>query len=444
MTDMNKVLAFDIGTKKISCLAALKSKEETIIFQQFEECDSNGINKGNIVNSEQFEIQIRELLNSFKPYLEENPIILIGNSSKDIRSSMKTTEIFSSDKVKVISENDLKKSIHFAKNKNLQSDQKILHVIPLNFNLDGIHGIKHPLGMHSRKLELVTNNITTKKNSNEIILKTFSSIDLKPDAVLANSVSGSYSTITKEEKDNGVLVLDIGAGTTDISVFFQGTNIYNDVIPVGGNQFSNDLSLALDIPFSEAEKIKIEFGTVTPELLGNPEEISCVNNEGSESHHTKREIGQILKERGQELLRLAKLKLDNSSIHKIPINRLVLSGGGSKLYGMQPLTKYIFQYYVRLGMPSDTANIPEYLNKPELNPLIGIIKFFFNHNDLIEHDKKKKKSYISKNKILGNSTILKINNIGKYQKLININKLEKISIPIKKFIKKKTETFNQS
>ena len=112
--------------------------------------------------------------------------------------------------------------------------------------------------MHSRKLELVTNNVTTNKNSNEIILKTFSSIDLKPDAVLANSVSGSYSTITKEEKDNGVLVLDIGAGTTDISVFFQGTNIYNDVIPVGGNQFSNDLSLALDIPFSEAEKIKIE------------------------------------------------------------------------------------------------------------------------------------------------------------------------------------------
>ena len=170
---------------------------------------------------------------------------------------------------------------------------------------------------------------------------------------------------------------------------------------------SNDLSLALDIPFSEAEKIKIEFGTVTPELLGNPEEISFLNNEGSQSHHTKREIGQILKERGQELLRLAKLKLDNSSIHKIPINRLVLSGGGSKLEGMQPLTKYIFQYYVRLGMPSDTANIPEFLNKPELNPLIGIIKFFFNHNDLIEHNKKKKKSYIQKNKILGNSPILK-------------------------------------
>ncbi len=90
MTDMNKVLAFDIGTKKISCLAAIKSKEETIIFQQFEECNSNGVNKGNIVNSEQFEIQIRELLKSFKPLIEKNPIILIGNSSKDIRSSMKT------------------------------------------------------------------------------------------------------------------------------------------------------------------------------------------------------------------------------------------------------------------------------------------------------------------------------------------------------------------
>ena len=441
MNDLNKVLAFDIGTKKISCLAAIKSKEGSIIYQEFKECDSNGINKGNIINQEQFEIQVLKLMNSFKSFLDEDPVILIGNSSKDVKSSMETTEIFFSEKVKVISEDDLEKSMDLARNNNLQSDQKILHVIPLNFNLDGIHGIKHPLGMHSRKLELVTNNVTIQKNPKDKILKTFSSIELKPYAILANSVSGSYSTITKEEKDHGVIVLDIGAGTTDISVFFQGTNIFNDVIPVGGNQFTNDLSMALDIPFSEAEKIKIKFGTVTPELLGKTDEISSLNNEGITTKFTQREIGQILKERGQELLRLAKLKLDNSPIHKIPINRLVLSGGGSKLEGIQPLTKYIFQYYVRMGMPSDTSKIPDFLDKPELNSLIGIIKFFFNNNDLIETEKKK--NYIDKNKFISYPNFFKTNTLEKYQQLIKIEKLGKISNPIKKYIKKKTAIFNE-
>ena len=93
MNDLNKVLAFDIGTKKISCLAAIKSKEESIIYQEFKECDSNGINKGNIINQEQFEIQILKLMNSFKSFLDEDPVILIGNSSKDVKSSMETTEI---------------------------------------------------------------------------------------------------------------------------------------------------------------------------------------------------------------------------------------------------------------------------------------------------------------------------------------------------------------
>ena len=93
MNDLNKVLAFDIGTKKISCLAAIKSKEESIIYQEFKECDSNGINKGNIINQEQFEIQILKLMNSFKSFLDEDPVILIGNSSKDVKEIVKKTGI---------------------------------------------------------------------------------------------------------------------------------------------------------------------------------------------------------------------------------------------------------------------------------------------------------------------------------------------------------------
>ena len=265
---------------------------------------------------------------------------------------------------------------------------------------------------------------------------------LKPDAILANSVSGSFSTITKEEKDNGVIVLDIGAGTTDISVFFHGTNILNDVIPVGGNQFTNDLSMALDIPSTEAEKIKIRYGTVTPELINNPGEITCLNNEGKLIQLTHREIGQILKERGQELLRLAKLKLDNSPIHKIPINRLVLSGGGSKLVGMQPLTKYIFQYYVRIGTPSDTAKVPGFLNSPEYNSLIGIIKFYFNHNELMEQNKKR--NFSPDNNFRKYPKLIKFNTISNYPNFINMNKFEKFSVPIKKYLKKKIATFNQT
>ena len=192
-------------------------------------------------------------------------------------------------------------------------------------------------------------------------------------SMIIEPLASAHAALTADEREEGAILIDVGAGTSDIAVYHDGAVLHTAVIPVGGYQFSNDLSIAFDIDFDEAEQLKIQHGTAAPELTGMKEEITL----NPHSMHqpliiTKREVGQILKERASELFRMIQFKLEEPHLADIPLDRIIFTGGGAKLEGFLNIAKYIFQRKVRLAKPRGLDGMPPGADDPAYSAAAGI------------------------------------------------------------------------
>ena len=186
-------------------------------------------------------------------------------------------------------------------------------------------------------------------------------------------VATADAVLTADEREDGAVLIDIGGGTSDIAVYHTGTVIHTAVIPVGGFQFSNDLSIAFSIDFDAAEQLKLEHGTAAPELAGMSDEITLHPTTMDQPLAiTKREVGQVLKERVSELCRMILLKLEEPHLADVPTDRVVFTGGGAKLEGFLNIAKFIFQRKVRLATPRGLDGMPAGTNDPSYSAAVGI------------------------------------------------------------------------
>jgi cell division protein FtsA len=191
--------------------------------------------------------------------------------------------------------------------------------------------------------------------------------------MVVEPLASADAVLTADEREEGAVLIDVGGGTSDIAVYHDGAVVHTAVIPVGGFQFSNDLSIAFAIDFDDAEELKIKHGTAAPELAGMKEEITLHPNTMDQPLTiTKREIGQVLKERTSELFRMILLKLEEPHLADIPTDRIVFTGGGAKLEGFLNIAKYIFQRKVRLANPRGLDGMPEGTNDPSYSAAVGI------------------------------------------------------------------------
>jgi cell division protein FtsA len=246
-------------------------------------------------------------------------------------------------------------------------------VIPRSYTLDGLHGVRNPLGMHTGELHIESHVITGSISKITKLHNAVSDAGVRISSMVVEPVASADAVLTADEREEGAVLIDVGGGTSDIAVYQGGTVIHTAVIPVGGFQFSNDLSIAFAIDFDSAERLKIEHGTAAPELAGISEEITLHPTTMSQSLIiTKREIGQVLKERASELFRMILLKLDEPHLADIPTERIVFTGGGAKLEGFLNIAKYVFQRKVRLGTPRGLDGMPEGTNDPSYSAAAGI------------------------------------------------------------------------
>jgi cell division protein FtsA len=191
--------------------------------------------------------------------------------------------------------------------------------------------------------------------------------------MIVEPVASAESVLTADEREEGTVLVDVGGGTSDVAVFYDGAIVHTASIPVGGFHFSNDLSIALSIDFDDAEQLKLKHGTCTPELVGMTEEVRVHPSGMTEPLSiTKRELGQILKERVQELFRMILLKLDEPHLEDVPLDSIVFTGGGAKLDGFLALGKYVFQRQVRLGAPRGLDGLPEENRDPSYSAAAGM------------------------------------------------------------------------
>lgn len=299
--------------------------------------------------------------------------VYAGLTGSHVESKNRWANVPRSEGMRAVTDADLSAAKNAAGSMDLADDRQLLHVIPRSYALDGLHGVRNPLGMHTGELHVESHVITGSISKITELRNAVSDAGVRVSSMVVEPVASAGAVLTADEREEGAVLVDVGGGTSDIAVYFDGSLVHTAVIPIGGFQFSNDLSIAFAIDFESAEELKIEHGTAAPEFTGMKEEITLHPMTMLQPLTiSKREIGQVLKERATELFHMIQLKLEEPHLADIPTDRIVFTGGGAKLDGFLNIAKYIFQRKVRLASPRGLDGMPEGTNDPAYSAAAGI------------------------------------------------------------------------
>jgi cell division protein FtsA len=299
--------------------------------------------------------------------------VYVGLTGSHVESKNRWANVPRGDGMRAVTDLDISAAKKAAGAIDLADDRKLLHVIPRTYALDGLHGVRNPLGMHTGELHIESHVITGSISKITELHNAVSDAGVRVSSMVVEPIASADAVLTADEREEGAVLIDVGGGTSDIAVYHDGAVVHTAVIPVGGYQFTNDLSIAFSVDFESAEELKIKHGTAAPELAGLKEEITLHPNTMEQPLTiTKREVGQVLKERTSELFRMIMLKLEEPHLADIPTDRIVFTGGGAKLEGFLNIAKYIFQRKVRLASPRGLDGMPEGTNDPSYSAAVGI------------------------------------------------------------------------
>jgi cell division protein FtsA len=337
----NNKLYIDLSSNKINYSLQINGNshvEDSLI--------GDGIDKGLITNLENLTTSIKnnlKLLNIIKNKDFDEVIFGISPSNIDTESDLHL--IFNLDSPRAINESDVSQleNITYAK----ENDSSIIHSYPLGFILDSKDTVINPLGMHARKFESKILKIIIDSGLNYNLKGLAKNLDIgTPFQIVSNNLANSLYSVEEENKEVGCYLINVGNTVTELSAIYRNKVRYLKAIPVGSEHFITDISLTLDISLSDANLLVSEFGTMTPELIKEKESRVISSNTGEELVITNRKIGAIMRERANELLTISKNLFNDWELRDFPINRVVISGKGSRHEGFESLVKYVFQYFI--------------------------------------------------------------------------------------------------
>jgi len=347
--DHNQIMALDIGSSKVSCVVARSQIDKKIYVEGISSISYRSSDENKSPNNQELIDAIKESFSTANSGSSTKiQSVIVGLSGAFINSTNVNLNIPRSDNIKLVTQADIDSAVKIAKRIDLDEGKELIHVIPQSFSLDGMPGIRNPLGMHTTDLKASCHIIAGSKNNICNLNKSILEADIQPTSQVVGSVATARALLTAKEREEGTIMIDIGASTTDIAVFNSGSVIHTDSIPIGGNLFTSDIATAFDIDFNDAEKIKIDHGSATPERALTTNTINIKPLTCDESVEiTERELAQLIKERANELVRLIAYKLENDIVATSEIDQIVLTGGCSKLDGLVQLMRFLLQKRVR-------------------------------------------------------------------------------------------------
>ena len=349
--EKNLLVGLDIGTTFIKAIVGIVNEDNEIDFLGVGKSNSLGMKRGVVIDisatvqSIEKAVQQAELVSGYKI-----SSAFVSISGKHIQSFNATGRAAISDN-KEVSNQDLKSVEESAKAITLSNDQEIIHVLPKDYEIDGQDGIKVPLGMSGIALDGRYHLVTGAKNARDNIEKCVKKCLIDPQSVVLEQLASSLAVLTKDEKDLGVCLVDIGGGTTDIAIFSNGAIEYTSSVPLGGDQVTNDLAQALKTSTHNAEELKITHGFISNEL--SSDDIIEVPGVGDRPPRSiqKYTLVEVMSLRYQEIFNFVNEKILQSGFEeKIPAG-IVLTGGSSKSEGLADLAEEIFHKQVRVGIP---------------------------------------------------------------------------------------------
>ena len=367
-------VAIDIGTTKVCTIITRRRADHRVEVAGIGLVPCSGMSKGLVADSQAVTAAVRESLAIASADAGvEIASVYAGLTGTHVESKNRWVNVPRADGMRAVTDLDLSAAKKAAGKFALADDRKLLHVIPRSYALDGLHGVRNPLGMHTGELHVESHVITGSVSAITKLHNAVSDAGVRISSMVVEPVATADAVLTADEREDGAVLIDIGGGTSDIAVYHTGKVIHTAVIPVGGFQFSNDLSIAFSIDFDAAEQLKLEHGTAAPELAGMSDEITLHPTTMDQPLViTKREVGQVLKERVSELCRMILLKLEEPHLADVPTDRVVFTGGGAKLEGFLNIAKFIFQRKVRLATPRGLDGMPPGTNDPSYSAAVGI------------------------------------------------------------------------
>ncbi len=373
--EKNLIVGLDIGTSKVVAIVAEFGVEGNMEIIGIGSHPSRGLKKGVVVN-------IESTVQSIQRAIEEAELmagcqihsVYAGIAGSHIRSLNSHGIVAIRDSE--VTQGDVERVIDAARAVAIPADQKILHILPQEFVIDKQEGIREPVGMSGVRLEAKVHMVTGAVSAAQNIVKCVRRCGLEVDDIILEQLASSYSVLTEDEKELGVCLVDIGGGTTDIAVFTDGAIRHTAVIPIAGDQVTNDIAVALRTPTQHAEDIKIKYACALRQLA-SPDETIEVPSVGDRPPRrlARQTLAEVVEPRYEELLTLIQAELRRSGFEDLIAAGLVMTGGSSKMEGVVELAEEVFHMPVRLGVPQHVTGLVDVVRNPIHATGVGLLLF---------------------------------------------------------------------
>lgn len=375
------IVGLDIGTKKVAAIIGEITEDRKVEIIGIGTADSKGLRRGVVVNLEATTAAIKKAQEEAELMAGvEIDSAFVGISGAHIKSFNSRGVIAVSGKNREITREDIRRVIDQSKAVSIPPDREIIHVIPQEFVVDEQDGIKTPLGMSGIKLEvnvhIVTSAITSVQNLRTCVEKA----QIEIEQIVLNQIATAASVLTHDEMELGVGLIDIGAGTTEVAIFERGSLWYTAIIPIGGDNFTNDIAVGLRTPIPEAEKIKKKFGCVAGSATDEQEtiEVPSVGRVKKPRVLSRQILADIIQPRAEEVFRLVDNDIKRMGYEKSLNSGVVLTGGTALLEGLEEVAEEIFDLPVRRGDPTGIGGLVDRVSTPDYATAVGLILHGFN------------------------------------------------------------------
>ena len=374
-TEKNMIVALDIGTSKVVAIVGQLNSSGEIEIIGIGSHPSRGMKKGVVVN-------IESTVQSIQRAVEEAELMAgcqihsayTGIAGSHIRSLNSHGIVAIRDKE--VTHSDVERVIDAARAVAIPADQKILHVLPQEFIIDTQEGIREPVGMSGVRLEAKVHLVTGAVSAAQNIIKCVRRCGLEVDDIILEQLASSYAVLSEDEKELGVCLVDIGGGTTDIAVFSEGAIRHTAVIPIAGDQVTNDIAVAMRTPTQHAEDIKIKYACALTQLANADESIEVPSVGDRPARKLARQtLAEVVEPRYEELFTLVQAELRRSGYEDICAAGIVLTGGTAKMEGAVELAEEIFHMPVRLGVPHGIGGLVDVVKNPIYATGVGLLLF---------------------------------------------------------------------
>ena len=370
------IVGLDIGTKKVAAIIGEITEDYKVEVIGIGTAESKGLRKGVVVNLETTTAAIKKAQEEAELMAGvEIDSAFVGLSGAHIKSFNSRGVIAVSGKNREITREDIRRVIDQSKAVSIPPDRDVIHVIPQEFVVDEQDGIKAPLGMSGIKLEVNVHIVTSAITSVQNLKTCVERAEIEIEQIVLNQIATAASVLTHDEKELGVGLIDIGAGTTEVAIFERGSLWYTSIIPIGGDNFTNDIAVGLRTPIPEAEKIKKKFGCVSVPTVDEQEtiEVPSVGKARKPRVLSRQILSDIIQPRAEEIFRLVDGDIKRMGYEKSLNSGIVLTGGTALLEGLEEVAEEIFDLPVRRGDPTGVSGLIDRVSTPDYATAVGLV-----------------------------------------------------------------------